>query len=149
MTLLSWTQFHCVFHFICLLVTLGLGISCLVKYFSNEDLSRVDYRRFHHNSLENVYPYFSWCIINPFLESKLKSYGEDINVTSYSYFLQGLHWDDRMLYIDYDNVTVSLLENLNLIWLQLHNDTLYIYHHSGNLSVPSGWKPPLEDSGWS
>ena len=141
MKILSWPQFYCIFHFICLVVTLGLAISCLVKYFSNEDLSRVDYRRFHHNSDENVYPSVSWCIINPFLEDKLKLYNEDFNVTSYSYFLQGLHWDDRMLNVEYDNVTVSLEDNLNLIWLQLHNDSYYIYHHPGNVSNPPGWRP--------
>ena len=112
-----------------------------MKYFSNEDISRVDYKKFHHNNLDNIYPSISWCIINPFLENELKKYGEGINTTSYSYFLQGLHWDDRMIHIDFDNVTVSLSDNLNLIWLQLHNDTMYIYDHVGKISQPSNWKP--------
>lgn len=142
MALLSLAQFHCVFHFVCLLVTIGLGISCLVKYFSDQDISRVDYKKFHHEVQDNIYPSISLCIINPFLEHELKKYGDDdINITSYSYFLQGLHWDDRMLKIDFDNVTVSLTDNLDFIYIQLHNDTYYIYDNIGGNHQPPGWTP--------
>ena len=85
---------------------------------------------------------FSFCILNPFLEAELKKYGEDINVTAYSYFLQGVNWDERMLNIDYDNVTVSLKDTLEWTMIQLHNHTTYIFDNINGTSLPPDWNPP-------
>ena len=55
----------------------------------------------------------SLCIRPPFLEKEFKR-GQDevINISSYTQFLKGNIWDERMLDIYYDNVTVSLANNL-------------------------------------
>ena len=95
------------FQLVCILVTLSLQIYCLFRYFLDEDLSSVQYTPFHIHK-DAMYPSFSFCFLPPFLENKSKMYEDDINITTYSQFLNGELWDDRMLEIDYDNVTVSM-----------------------------------------
>ena len=140
MTVDIWSKFHCIFHALCFLVAVGLASRCLIKFLENDSLSSVNYKKYHKNEY-HIYPSMSWCIINPFLEHKLKKYGADVNVTSYSDFLGGFHWDEQMLDIDFDDVTPSLSDNLLEIWLYLHDLTEYRYDHVSKSSYPAGWVP--------
>lgn len=141
MAFLDWKKCNCLFHTLCLVATIGLQIYCIYKYTLNEDVSLVTYKRFHAEK-DNVYPSISFCIINPFLEDELQKYGNNISVTSYSYFLQGWNWDERMMNIDFDSVTVSLADNLNWMAIQLHNDAIYFFDNLKQKSVPTDWNPP-------
>ena len=132
--------FHSIFHLLCLVIAFGLTLKCLVKFLENNNLSSLNYKKFHKNEY-HIYPSMSWCIIYPFNENELKKYGKDINVTSYSEFLQGRHWDEKMIDIDFDKVTTSLADNLLESWLLLHDDTVYHYNQSTKTSDPSGWVP--------
>ena len=97
---------------ICLIGTIGLSLYSMHRYFKDEDITLVKLTKFL-DSKEAIYPSFSFCIMSPFSEKKFKVYGDDsINMTSYIKFLDGMLWDDRFLTIDYDNVTVSLSDNL-------------------------------------
>lgn len=137
----TWIKFHHVFHFLCLLTAFGLASRCLLKFLEDGSISSIQYKKFHHTSPDHIYPSFSWCIINPFLENELNKYGDGINVTSYSYFLKGLYWDDRMVDIDFDNVTVSLSDNLYWINSYLHDYTKYFYNHALKEYDSLGWNP--------
>ena len=133
----SGIKSHHIFHLCCLLIACGLASRCVYKFLKNDNLSIIEFKKFHLGNLDRIYPSISICVINPFLDHELERYGEDINVTSYSYFLQGLHWDKRMLDIDFDNVTISLDDNLKFVWLMLHNSTQYAYNHDEKESVSS------------
>ena len=142
----SGIKSHHIFHLCCLLIACGLASRCVYKFLKNDNLSIIEFKKFHLGNLDRIYPSISICVINPFLGHELKRYGEDINVTSYSYFLQGLHWDDRMLDIDFDNVTISLDDNLKFVWLILHNTTHYFYNHGEGVlykdyKYPTRWIP--------
>ena len=93
---------------------------CLIKYDLDKDVSLVGFVKFNDGE-NNIYPALTICFYNPFLNEKLKLYGAGINVTTYSGFLQGKHWDDRMMNINYDDVTVSLEDYLTEIGLQFSN----------------------------
>ena len=140
---LSWDKAGKLFHTLCVFATIGLQIQCIYKYSLDEDVSLVSYRRFHAEK-DNIYPSLSFCIINPFLEDRLKAHGKGINITSYSYYLQGLLWDERMLKIDYDNVTMSLFNNFVAVVVNLQNRTRirgpHLHGFSSFISHP-GWKP--------
>ena len=128
-----------IFSSLCVLGTVGLGIECLRKFLADEDISLNDYVKYHYEDYEkNIYPSFSFCIINPFLDQNLRKYGDDINVTSYSYFLQGLFWDENMFKIDYDNVTVSVEESLVSVLMRLNGrgpdgKRIEKYYHQKNI----------------
>lgn len=136
MALLSWTASYNVFHLMCILVTVGLQLYCVNRYLLNEDISVVHYKRFHSDK-DAIYPSFSFCILPPFLENELKKYGNGINISSYVKFLNGQIWDERMLKIDYDNVTVSLSDNLLYAYIRLHNTSGYIYTPKSYVSFRS------------
>ena len=103
-----------IFHAACILATIGLQMQCIYNYFLNEDTSVVEYRTFLDHK-DSLYPSMSFCIKDPFLESKFQNYGDGINKSSFVKFLQGRFWDERMLGIDYDHVTVSLEDVLDKI----------------------------------
>jgi len=95
----------------CLVATIALQIYCLFHYHSDQDVSMINYTKFH-TSQDAIYPSFSFCIRNPIIPEKFDQYEESINVSSYLKFLSGKFWDDNLLTVDYDNVTVSLSDNL-------------------------------------
>jgi hypothetical protein len=73
----------------------------------DEDVSLVNYKRYHSDE-NSIYPSLTLCFNNPFINEKLKSFGDGVNITTYSKFLKGLYWDERMNQIDYDNVTLDI-----------------------------------------
>ena len=107
------------FHIGCIAATLSLQILCVKHYFRDEDVSSVHFTKFDPSNAA-IYPSISICILPPFLESKFDPYEEGINQTSYLKFLQGDIWDERMLDVNYDNVTVSLVDNMfhSFYWTQ-------------------------------
>ena len=113
----EWKGF---FRFLCILTTIVLTGWCLYKYTLDEDVSLVAFVKFNDDK-QKVYPAITFCFWNPFYNQKLKRYGTGINTSTYSYFLQGILWDDRMVSIDYDDVTVSLEDYVTEMGLQYGN----------------------------
>ena len=112
MTSKTFKEFKRLYVITCLIVTIGLSIYSVSRYCKDEDSTVIKVRSFL-GSKDTLYPSFSFCIMNPIIESKLDVYrDENINMTSYIKFLNGDFWDDRFLDVEYDNVTVSLRENL-------------------------------------
>ena len=100
------------FSMICLFATIGLTIYAMYRFSKNEDTTLVRFTTFL-SSKDAIYPSFSFCILPPFLEKQFEVYRDDlINMTSYKEFLDGTIWDESFLKVDYDNVTVSFIDNL-------------------------------------
>ena len=82
--------------------TLGLVASictisyCIYKYNLDEDSTSVDFKSFDKYNDVQGYPSFTLCFLAPFLENKLKSQGEGIDVSSYINAAFGGAWDTRM-----------------------------------------------------
>jgi hypothetical protein len=112
------------FNLFCVIATVSLTIYCICNYLRNEDVSVVNFTTFY-GSKEDVYPSFSFCIGPPLLEQKFVAYGREVNITTYTKFLKGKLWDERMLVVEYDNVTVSLKENVLDAYVILQNRTQY------------------------
>ena len=93
----------------------------------NEDTTSINLITFL-NEKDAIYPSLSFCILPPFLENKFEIYGDkEINMTSYIDFLLGNTWNDRFLKINYDNVTVSLSENLNFAGYYIHSRSYFVW----------------------
>ena len=100
------------FFVVCLSATVILSIYSINRYLINEDATLVKVTKFL-SSRDAIYPSFSLCMLQPFLEKKFKLYRDaKINMTSYIDFLKGEVWDERFLKVDYDRVTASLSDNL-------------------------------------
>ena len=122
------------FHFICTSATIGFICFCLYKYSQNGDVSQVTFQEFHAQE-ENLYPSLTICVSSIFYEEKLKSYGEGINVSTYTGFMNGEYWDDRMINVDYDNVTTNFSNFFLGVgmwtpdWRYLKGEEYFLYDH--------------------
>ena len=133
MDILSWKKLEYVHFLFCVFATFGLSFYSFSRYLENGDLTVTKVSRFHNNR-DAIYPSFSFCLIPPFQEEKFEIYSHhDLNVSSYQKFLQGELWDERMLDISYDNVTVSLSDNLLVAAYGTHDRNRF-----GNYSL---WEP--------
>ena len=123
-----------------LLTFICCALWCTITYCTDNDICLVDFKLYNENP-NHLYPSISILLINPFLDDKLKSYGEGINTTAYSTFLAGEYWDERMLYIDYDNVTIELNDYfLGYEMLSDNFSVISINNFTDNPATSYGWK---------
>ena len=108
-----------VFHSVCSFATILFLSYCLYEYSLNEDISQVTFQEFHKNE-KNIYPSLTVCLSSIFLEDKFVTHGQGINLSTYTEYLYGEHWDDRMIDVDYDNVTTKFEDYLQGVAL-IHN----------------------------
>ena len=145
MSLRDSELWYCAYAVACVLATVALGITCITKYNANEDVSQNNFHKFHQDGTDDIYPSVTLCVANPFLEDKLKAYGDGINIRSYSDFLHGITWDERMLEVDYDNVTVSIEDHLNAIYVEFYDQSnTFLYNHITGTKNPQGWQPKFD-----
>ena len=121
-----WHKLKNLYGCTCLVATIALQIYCLFHYLSDQDVSMVNYTKFH-TSKDAIYPSFSFCIRDPIIQEKFDQYEETINMSSYVHFLRGKLWDDKLLTVDYDNVSVSLSENLINGYYHTHADSTHMW----------------------
>ena len=98
-------------HFICTSATIGFTCFCIHKYFQNEDVSQVTSQEFHKEK-DNLYPSVTICTSSIFYDENLQAYGDGVNVSTYSDFMAGKYWDDRLVEVDYDKVTLNFSKYL-------------------------------------
>ena len=61
-----------------------------------------------------------------FADERIHNFGRGFNSTSYSSFLSGMHWDDAMININFDEVTFDLEDYLEAISItSTLNQTIY------------------------
>ena len=131
--------------YVCLFMFIGCATWGIVTYLSDSDTCLVDFKLYNEKPSYR-YPSISIMIINPFLDERLKEYGAGINAVTYSKFLAGQHWDERMLYIDYDNVTIDL--NDYFIGYEMLSDNfsvIKIENFTDNPASSYGWRKPYRN----
>jgi len=70
-------------------VAIMLVVWQILVYVENNDISRVEYEKFHSDEAD-TYPSISLCFGNVLLEERLNDYG--VNKSYYLNFLKGLVW---------------------------------------------------------
>ena len=140
MSVLNYGEyFRYAFFSTCLIATIAMNVLCVREYLKNDDIAEIDFKTFNSDD-DLIYPSVSVCIINPFIQKNLNNYGKGIDAPSYRKFLLGDYWDPRMLYIDYDNVTVPLIDNLIEYGVQYPNYTWNWYNKER--IFPEAWNTP-------
>ena len=87
----------------------------VLEYVKNEDVIEISYRKFDQTKGDSQYPAMSLCFVDYYNQSRFEeSYYDEktINITSYSDFINGDIWDEKMLKVDYDAVTMDIRDFL-------------------------------------
>jgi hypothetical protein len=109
------------FSLICISTTLFMCIYWFYEFSLNEDLTVVSYREYHQTD-DDVFPTISLCFKNPFVKERLSEYG--VNESTYFAFLQGKYFSNEMLDIDYNNVTIDIIDYLKGYRIYFRNSTI-------------------------
>ena len=90
----------------CVLATIGCMSYCIFQYALDEDVSKIDFVEYHLNE-RSIYPSMSVCINKQLtiLPEELNKYGT--SSSDYINFLVGNSWNDQMVKIDYNKVTIN------------------------------------------
>ena len=146
---LDWKIAKYIFYTLCVTATIGFIVFCFHEYMLNQDLCLVDFRKFNGNKVNlehGKYPSVSLCTYSPFLREKLnnKKYGQNINLDSYRNFLAGDYWDEKMLSIDYDDVTIPVYESVIAFGVQNQNWSWVWYEYPAKEEdwKRDGWTGP-------
>ena len=75
------------FKFTCFAIAFAMTLMWFSTYLQNEDNVRVDLKKFNFG--EGQYPMISICLREPFIESELKRYNENLTAEMYKDFLSG------------------------------------------------------------
>ena len=96
--------FNLVFQIICLFGTITATLWCCYEFSKNEDICEVLFKKLLEDD-ETVYPDLTIGFPHQLNDTALRiQFGEEINPSLFRTFLQGGHWDDRMLNIKFDDV---------------------------------------------
>ena len=128
------------FAFVCIAATIATTCWCAYIFYEDHDVSLVDFKQYNEEK-EYIYPSYSLVFWNPFKEEKLKSYGDGINTSTYSQFLEGTYWDERMLNISYDDVTIDIGDYFLGYDIWFFNGTFTSITDFEHGSI-DGWEPP-------
>ena len=110
-----------IFSWLCVFTTLVIGAYWCYRYSLNEDLSVVTYTPFDERK-GDIHPTVSMCLRNPFLKYRLSEYG--VNETSYLGFLHGEHFSKELLKVDFNNVTIDILDYIKGYRIYFRNGSI-------------------------
>ena len=124
------------FHVVCIATTLILLGYCFFKFMQNDSTSMVDFRPYHETE-KDIYPSLSLCFKHYDFQNTSENnqgiYQKEplINLygikdpTPYIKFLEGTHWDENLLNVDYDKVTMNLVDYVDSVAIKVNS---YISH---------------------
>ena len=100
------------FHLVCIVIIIAIITNFMSDLRDNKSISQVDFKRFHDTEID-IHPDFSMCITGIWNSEKLKDTYDIEDVERYARFLRGEIWDENLLKVDYDEVTVNMTELVN------------------------------------
>ena len=146
-------KFNLCFQLVCFAATLCLISKCIHQYHLDKDNSQLEYQTFH-DSKGSVYPSFSICLPEWQIFDYNKTYQASISEPRLSSHLE--NWDcwwfwwwgcqetwyqflgDLFEFVDYENITVDLMEHLMTLEINLQHDGRVIWSNSNGIMELSG-----------
>ena len=127
-----------VFYGLCIFSTFYMASWYTCLYVADEDTSQVDFVPFNEDE-SSIYPSISLCFEHPFSSAKFNNTDIPINESSYKSVLSGEYWDETILDINYDDMTLDINDHLFEIRIQSTDSREYVY--SPNSKTGKEWKP--------
>ena len=115
------------FQLACWIVTISLTLYEICIFWSNKDLSNVEFLKYYDNP-KDVYPVLTLCLKSPFAGEKLKKNGEKFNVTNYLDFIEGNIFNHDFVGIDYQGILKNLSDYIEEDFIRFRNGTTLSVH---------------------
>ena len=123
--------FQSLFTISCVVVLAFMVGYWFYKYHQDEDVCSVDYQLFEETE-DIELPVVSICFENPFLDKKLKEINPSLNSRDYLRYLNGTFYHEGLKTIDYDNVTLGLLDQHIGMYVTWKNGSYNEYNTQSN-----------------
>ena len=123
------------FHVICVFATAGMVGFWIYKFELDKDIASMNYKKYFDTEDDTI-PVLSICLSDPFLEDKLNKH--KINISTYKNFLFGEMFEERLMSIDYESVTIDLKDYLRGYYVIWRNESRLKY----SIDETVGWKAP-------
>lgn len=78
----------------------------IYEYTLDEDISQIEFKEFNSDE-SHIYPSVTLCLTNPLLDEKLNQFGPNVNNKTYTDFINGDLWDEKLAQIEYDDVSID------------------------------------------
>ena len=88
----------------CISTAFGMTVLWMCRYSLDEDSVKIDLKQFQF--LEGQYPMISVCLVDPFIESKIKEYNDTLSGEKYRQFLIGERFSIQTKKISFEHVTL-------------------------------------------
>ena len=110
-----WSKLSHFCQTICIFGAVFALLWCYLEYIKNEDVVEVSFKKYGKDE-DSIYPDISLCFDHPYYEEKLKIYDTTLTKSLYTTYLIGQDffgkWDEKILNINYNNVSLQLNEHL-------------------------------------
>ena len=138
MRLICWKIVQFFFKFCCFIAVALMISYWFYKFDKDEDLCLVDYKPFK-NVKDMAFPETSMCFVDPFVDEKLKEISSDINRTTYTEYLKGEAFDERLKSIDYTNITLNLADYFLKTIVYWKNGSISIFNDTNHYLTFNGF----------
>lgn len=108
------------FHVLCVLATIVMIAYGVYKFWLNEDTTVIVFNRFNGNGID-IYPTLSFCFKGKGVFDTERIKNETKSETDYRKFLDGKVWDNKLLVLDYDNVSCNAEKMLDYLYIKSSN----------------------------
>ena len=98
-----------VYHSACWITTAFLLCYWIYLFYLDDDICLVDYKKYY-DTPDHGFPRLSFCLKDPFIETRLQSENPKLIAESYSDFLMGKNFSPSMLKINYSHVLLDASE---------------------------------------
>ena len=96
------------FNVACFTTAFGMTFWWFYRFFKNEDSVQIDEKPLNFH--DGHYPILSFCLNDPFIDSKLKKYNDTLTIAEYKMILMGLSSYKGIENINFDDVTLDLAD---------------------------------------
>ena len=100
--------FRYCYNIACVATAFGMTVLWMCRYSLDEDSVKIDLKQFHF--LEGQYPMISVCLIDPFVESRIKKYNNSLSGEKYRELLIGHKFSSQIEEIIFEDVTLNLAD---------------------------------------
>ena len=131
---------------VCIVAAIGSVIWGVYIYSLDEDLTRIDVKSFNQDK-GSIYPSISLFFYSPSVNEKFgEKFGKvrnGITPTMYKMFLQGDVWNETLMDIDYNDVTLNIMDYFRGYDIE-YSDRSVVSYNINNINNTI-WKPPYSN----